>query len=206
MREAMFRWLNGPGNVFRHPLPGSTNYLNAYDRSGNLLRAKDASLEDEKEKGGNRKKDGREEHQDDEGGGADASSMTKNSSRPSRGTKNDRAGLPKETAEDLMPFPLNRQFRSQAVLSEELKDAIFKMVMEDGKSVRDASAALGVEMRRVAAVVRLKAVEKDWETKVRQSLLVSSTCIEFTTISMMRTNIRLVLKTSTLVTNIITTL
>lgn len=105
-----------------------------------------------------------------------------------------------------MPFPLNRQFRSQAVLSEELKDAIFKMVMEDGKSVRDASAALGVEMRRVAAVVRLKAVEKDWETKVRQSLLVPSACIEFTAISMMRTNIRLVLKTSTLVTNIITTL
>lgn len=74
--------------------------------------------------------------------------------------------LPRETTEDLMPFPLNRRFWSQAVLSEELKDSVWKRVMEDGKSVRDVSAVLGVEMRRVAAVVRLKAVEKEWEKQV----------------------------------------
>ena len=34
----MFNWLNGPGAAFRNPLPGSTNYLNAYDPSGRLIR------------------------------------------------------------------------------------------------------------------------------------------------------------------------
>ena len=78
-------------------------------------------------------------------------------------------GLPKETAPDLMPFPMNPKFRSQPVLSEELKDEIYKRVMEEKKSVRDVSAALGVEMRRVGAVVRLKAVEKQWEQEVCQT-------------------------------------
>ncbi len=76
--------------------------------------------------------------------------------------------LPKENAEDLVPFPLNRQFKSQHVLSEELKDAIYERVMVKGNSVRNVSAALGVEMNRVAAVVRLKAVEKEWEEQVRR--------------------------------------
>ena len=66
-----------------------------------------------------------------------------------------------------MPFPLIRQFRSQHVLSEELKDAIYDRIMVNGESVRNVSAALGVEMNRVAAVVRLKAVEKQWEEQVR---------------------------------------
>ena len=83
------------------------------------------------------------------------------------------SGVPKETMEDLMPFPMNKHFRSQAVLSEDLKDAIWTRVMEDGKSVRDVSAALGVDMRRVAAVVRLKAVEKEWEKQVCESTFIS---------------------------------
>ena len=78
----------------------------------------------------------------------------------------DEPPLPKENTEDLVPFPWNRQFRSQPVLSEELKDAIYEMVMVDDKSVRNVSAKLGVEMNRVGAVVRLKAVEKEWEKKV----------------------------------------
>ena len=74
--------------------------------------------------------------------------------------------IPRESAEDLMPFPMNRQFRSQHVLSEELKDVIYKRVMVDGETVRNVSADLGVEMNRVGAVVRLKAVEKEWEKQV----------------------------------------
>jgi hypothetical protein len=168
----MFRWLNGPGNVFRHPLPGSTNYLNAYDRSGNLLRARDSIA------GG--KKDGKEAKQEkdndeDEDGASleldDAARTAKKGKEENRpSTEQNMTGVPlsKETTEDLMPYPMNRQFRSQPVLSEDLKDAIWKRVMENGKSVRDVSAALGVEMRRVAAVVRLKAVEKEWEKQVCQ--------------------------------------
>ena len=59
----MFRWLNGPGSVFRQPLPGSTNYLNAYDRTGRLLRAKNRSVGQVEEKN---KKDENDENEDDE--------------------------------------------------------------------------------------------------------------------------------------------
>ena len=167
----MFRWLNGPGSAFRHPLPGSTNYLNAYDRNGRLVRARDRSprqLNREKEE-----KKVEEEEQDKEADELDEDGE----SLPTRTKKvqgirvkdtKDGPPLPKESTEDLMPFPMNRQFRSQHVLSEELKDAIYERIMEEGSSVRNVSAALGVEMNRVAAVVRLKAVEKQWEKEVRR--------------------------------------
>ncbi|MCJ1379215.1 hypothetical protein MMC17_002315 [Xylographa soralifera] len=144
----MFRWLNGPGSAFRYPLPGSTNYLNAYEASGKLIRLQSAPKA--------RAKDEDEELED-----------LSDEDRPKNTTPNIASGepIPPETADDLMPFPLNRQFRSQAVLSEELKEEIYKRVTQQGKSVRLVSAELGVEMRRVGAVVRLKSVEKEWVDK-----------------------------------------
>jgi len=65
-----------------------------------------------------------------------------------------------------IPFPLNHAFRSHPVLSEELKEEIYSRVMEGGGSVRAVSAGLGVSLERVAAVVRLKAVEKEWIKEV----------------------------------------
>ena len=167
----MFRWLNGPGSAFRHPLPGSTNYLNAYDRNGRLLRAKDRSprqLYQEKEE---KKDEGEEEGKEADGVNEDGEivpTRTKKVQGASVTDTKDGPPLPKESAEDLMPFPMNRQFRSQRVLSEELKDTIYERIMEEGSSVRNVSAILGVEMNRVAAVVRLKAVEKQWEKEVRR--------------------------------------
>ena len=75
--------------------------------------------------------------------------------------------IPIENQEDMRPFPTNTLFKSEAVLSEELKDEIYKRVVVDKVSVRRVSADLHVEMRRVGAVVRLKVVEKAWEEKVR---------------------------------------
>lgn len=161
----MFRWLNGPGAVFRHALPGSTNYINAYDRSGNLLRAIDSSAlgknqQDEDEENG-------AEADDEEAEEGEFKATRKEKARkPPRKETTEGTPLPKENLEDLMPFPLNRQFRSQPVLSEELKDEIWKRIMEEGKSIRDVSATLGVEMNRVGAVVRLKGVEREWEKQV----------------------------------------
>ena len=156
----MFRWLSGPGEVFKQPLAGSTNYLNAYDRSGNLLRAKNVDVR----KGKTVEK--KEIEEDEEAEEGEKTSDERKEVKKAE-IKDRIPAVPKETAEDLMPFPLNRSFRSQPVLSEELKDEIWKRVMEEGKGVRDVSAALGVEMRRVAAVVRLKGVEKEWEKQVR---------------------------------------
>ena len=141
----MFSWLEGPGAAFRFPLPGSTNYLNAYDPQGRLIRAT------------NRK---REDTESDDDMDNETPSLEKN-------IQGERA-IPKESLDDLIPFPMNRQFRSEPVLSEELRDEIFRLWKEDGKSVRRISADMQVEMRRVGAVLRLKSVEEEWKNKVCQ--------------------------------------
>lgn len=72
------------------------------------------------------------------------------------------------------PFPLNRQFFSQPVLSEALRQEIWKRVKVDGKSVRTVSVEMGVEMRRVGAVVRLVEVENRMRREVRPALPLST--------------------------------
>lgn len=89
---------------------------------------------------------------------------TKSDSEEDRGSE---SGIPSETMRDLVPFPLNKNFVSQPVLSDELREEIWKRVMKDGKSVREVSAELTVEMSRVGAVVRLKEIEREWEQLVR---------------------------------------
>ncbi|KAL8671317.1 MAG: hypothetical protein Q9168_004178 [Polycauliona sp. 1 TL-2023] len=140
----MYRWLNGPGAAFRDPLPGSTNYLNAYDPQGNLIRARAAPTTKSRT--------------------ADDDAPTPGEDGPNQIEQNIAGGkpIPKEMADDLMPFPLNRQFRSQPVLSEELRDEIYRRIKEEQKSVRTVSAELGVEMQRVGAVFRLKTIENQW--------------------------------------------
>lgn len=113
-RRRFYQWLEGPGEVFRHPLPKSTNYLNAYDRAGNLLRAtkhREASTSTPET--------------------ADSRALDAAAEGPE---------IPKETAEDLRPFPMNNHFVSQSILSEELRVEIWRRVQEDGKSVRQVSA------------------------------------------------------------------
>ncbi|KLU90561.1 hypothetical protein MAPG_10413 [Magnaporthiopsis poae ATCC 64411] len=63
------------------------------------------------------------------------------------------------------PFPLNPQFQSHSVLSEELREDIWRRVMVEGEPMLSVSAELGVDVRRVSAVVRLKEVERTWVDK-----------------------------------------
>ncbi|KAI1212814.1 eukaryotic mitochondrial regulator protein-domain-containing protein [Annulohypoxylon truncatum] len=63
------------------------------------------------------------------------------------------------------PFPLNPQFISEPVLDDRARELIWEKVMRNGETIKAVSAELGVDIRRVAAVVRLKEVEKDWEAK-----------------------------------------
>ena len=74
--------------------------------------------------------------------------------------------LPPETLDDLRPFPLNRNFVSQSILSEDLRNEIWDKVRQQGKSVREVSVEMGVDMRRVAAVVRLVEVERRMKAEV----------------------------------------
>ncbi len=64
------------------------------------------------------------------------------------------------------PFPLNPYFKSMPVLDDNARELIWEKIMRKGEAVKAVSAELGVDIRRVAAVVRLKEVEKDWEAKV----------------------------------------
>lgn len=64
------------------------------------------------------------------------------------------------------PFPSNPLFVSEPVLSEHSREEIWRKVVQEGEAIKSVSANFGVDMRRVAAVVRLKEVEKAWEREV----------------------------------------
>jgi len=173
----MYAWLNGPGNVFREPLPGSTNYLGAYDKSGRLnrLRGFDPEEEEEEEeedddnaKNRNKDRDDRDDSEEDALDELERQRRKEEEEAEAEEERQDRNRnrLPKESVSDLRPFPLNFAFRSQSVLSEPLRQAIYKAVAEDGHSVATTSVLYGVDMRRVAAVVRLQTVEKEWTAQV----------------------------------------
>jgi hypothetical protein len=80
--------------------------------------------------------------------------------------------LPKSSESDKhkkntsQPFPHNPHFISSQVLSEESRELIWRKVMREGETIKAVSAEFGIDIRRVAAVVRLKEVEKDWLSKV----------------------------------------
>ena len=145
LRRDMFAWLNGPGSAFKHPLPGSTNYLSAYDRRGKLLRVQDTP---------------------DAATSENSRAVEGQQGQEQGGTKDGDVVVPRESQQDRKPFPLNPAFVSQSVLSEELRNAIYDHVVVRGKSVRAVSVLFGVDMRRVGAVVRLVELERRWIKEV----------------------------------------
>lgn len=180
-RRKFYEWLNGPGRQLKEPLPGSTNYLGAYDKYGNLVRAgpgwrRDApkpsgqeqlaAAETKVEKATEDATPTGQENLDDLEA-AIRSGEAEEKETKQKDLEVDDAKLPPETAEDLRPFPLNPYFRSQPVLSEELREAIYQRVKKDGATVSLASVEFGVSNERVGAVVRLKQMEKEWIAQVR---------------------------------------
>lgn len=71
------------------------------------------------------------------------------------------------------PFPSNPLYISEPVLSEDSREEIWRKVVQEGEAIKSVSANFGVDMRRVAAVVRLKEVEKAWERDVSYSSIVT---------------------------------
>lgn len=66
----------------------------------------------------------------------------------------------------IQPFPTNADFKPPRVLDEEAREMIWKRVFMDEEPVKVVSAELGVDIRRVAAVVRMKTIEKEWQAEV----------------------------------------
>ena len=166
----MWSWFNGPGAAFRAPLAGSTNYLGAYDKAGRLIRGLDQPPARATPVDG----DGADV--ETAAAAAATAAAAADGQRQHEASRAQTGGPPPETLEDLRPFPLNQFFRSEAVLSEPLKDEIYKRVVSQGQGVREVSMALHVEMSRVAAVVRLKTMEQEW---LRQASPFSSFSLYF---------------------------
>lgn len=76
------------------------------------------------------------------------------------------AGNPKYLMSESHPFPTNPAYVSQEVLSNACREEIYRRVFIDQEPIKVVSAKLGVDHRRVAAVVRMKQVEKQWEMEV----------------------------------------
>jgi uncharacterized protein YhdP len=175
--------MNGPGRQLKEPLPGSTNYLGAYDKYGNLVRAgpgwqrnaqkKNAPVDEQPAmKTDKVTKDPEAEPAKAPEGQEDLDDLEAKILAEEKDTESlskaeqEEGKLPPETAEDLRPFPLNQYFRSQPVLSEDLREAIYQRVKKDGATVSLASVEFGVSNERVGAVVRLKQMEKEWIAQV----------------------------------------
>lgn len=71
-----------------------------------------------------------------------------------------------EDGDNRRPFPNNQAFVSESILSEELRNEIYVRVVEQKKSVRAVSVQFGIDMRRVAAVVRLVEMERRQRAQV----------------------------------------
>jgi hypothetical protein len=98
------------------------------------------------------------------------------------------------------PFPLNPQFKSKPILTDKARELIWKKIIIQGETIKAVSAEFGVDINRVAAVVRLKEVEKDWLAKVRYELFVH----DLPSCMMIASNqIRLVFKTHTWLQNLL---
>jgi hypothetical protein len=206
-RRKFYEWLNGPGKQLKEPLPSSTNYLGAYDKYGNLVRAgpgyqrgaakPQESGETKLTETTNEAVVSTEETKTPEG--QESLEALEDAARKEQAEKKDEeqddSVLPPETQEDLRPFPLNQYFRSQPVLSEDLREAIYQRVKRDGATVSLASVEFGVSNERVGAVVRLKQMEKEWVAQVCFYVLLLS---PLPTSDMMRHyKIRLVFRTTT---------
>ncbi|KAI0105748.1 eukaryotic mitochondrial regulator protein-domain-containing protein [Nemania sp. FL0031] len=72
---------------------------------------------------------------------------------------------PREGDDTNRPFPLNPLFKSTPVLDEKSRELVWERIMRDGDTIKAVSAEFGIDIRRVAAIVRLKEVEKDWIAK-----------------------------------------
>lgn len=168
-RRKFYEWLNGPGRGLKEPIPNATNYLGAYDKYGNLVRAgpgfgKEGAAKADTPDLESQAEESTEETTSEAQEKPDDAEPEKAETEPfgKAGEEGDSTKLQPETEEDLRPFPLNKYFRSQPVLSEDLREAIYQRVKKDGATVSLASVEFGVSNERVGAVVRLKQMEKEW--------------------------------------------
>jgi len=166
----MAAWFAGPGGRFRRQFPGSTNYLSAYDKFGKLRRRnigqQEAATRPDPELEARREAQILKAEEDEELDEAERQARAEGRAAVRAQREAQLKRTPRERQADLRPFPLNHNFKSEAVLSEEFREELYRQVVLKGMDLQGVSAAYGVDMRRVAAVVRLKTMEKQWIEEV----------------------------------------
>ncbi|RKF59407.1 putative tyrosine phosphatase protein [Erysiphe neolycopersici] len=160
MRREMFKWLNRVGKNLQEPISDSTNYLSAYSASGNLRRVEERTVEHlrkvEEIRTLIKENPVIKEEKENE-----LKRLEEEYSIESR-------KIPPPTRRDMMPFPANKDFMSEPVLGPWLQNEIWEDITIRGMTVREASSLRGVEMSRVAAIVRLLEVEKAWKEQGKE--------------------------------------
>jgi hypothetical protein len=169
----MFSWLNTTGASLKLPRPDrNPNYLGAIARDDLGEKAFNASAAAKGQEGA----PSEEAKKDEDGEKSDSETFDPNEEERKEAEKSSYSSADKDTRKkprprklekrDLTPFPLNKHFMSQPVLSEEFREVLYLKVVEEKMSVRSVSAEYGVSMERVAAVVRMKQMERDWVQQV----------------------------------------
>jgi hypothetical protein len=174
----MQAWLATVGKNFKNP-PSEPTYLGQFhpitgkrsqpstgshdERRGDRSRAgQDADAEEE----GNE-----DEEIDEDEEGQDMSDDSKRLEEAAvdspKGGRRGNASKQKK----LYPFTRNKHFVSESILSEELRMEVWRRVQQGRKSVRQVSVELGIDMRRVGAVVRLVELEKRMRAEVSPTII-----------------------------------
>ncbi|KAK9475349.1 mitochondrial 37S ribosomal protein mS45 [Dipodascopsis tothii] len=83
--------------------------------------------------------------------------------RRAPGGKRIRARRPDEV--NYYPFPQNEHTKTSFLLSDELKQHIIAAATEKKMPIRQVSSMYGVKIERVEAVLKLAAIEREWESK-----------------------------------------
>jgi hypothetical protein len=142
----MLEWIQLHGKDYKRPLKqGGTNYLT------------------DKRKGSDRAEE------EDGGPAAEDGSAFEDVAGPVNGAQGllQRLNATKSLkAKARKPFQQNNTFFSMPVLSEGLKEHIYTYVTLDGHSIKKTSEHFGVSIDRVAAVVRMKQIERNWVKEV----------------------------------------
>lgn len=70
------------------------------------------------------------------------------------------------TGEPDIPFPNNPLFRSEKVVNDPTRRLIYQRATQEGQALKAIAAEMGLDVRRVAAIVRLKEAQKQWTNSV----------------------------------------
>jgi hypothetical protein len=183
----MHSWLATVGKNFKDP-PSEPTYLGQFHpitgqrlepstasgegRGGDRARARARARADQEadaEEEGENEREVDEDQEDEEGRdmSEDSKRLEDAAADSPEGGRQGKAPAQKQ----LYPFTRNRHFVSESILSEELRMEVWRRVQQHGKSVRQVSVELGIDMRRVGAVVRLVELEKRMRAEVSPHII-----------------------------------